>query len=67
MLELSPAVAMCGHARCRSIDKGCQVGVAMPRGSARQIQDLHALGEWAYIATDACIFKTLDEDGIGRP
>eukprot|EP00435_Cladocopium_sp_Y103_P038636 s224_g10.t1 len=28
----------------------------------RQVQDLHALGEWAYIATDACIFKTLDED-----
>jgi len=28
----------------------------------RQIDDLHALGEWAYIATDACIFKTLDED-----
>ena len=28
----------------------------------RQVEDLHALGEWAYIATDACIFKTLDED-----
>ena len=30
-------------------------------GPARQVEDLHALGEWAYIATDACIFKTLDE------
>ncbi|CAK9014922.1 unnamed protein product [Durusdinium trenchii] len=28
----------------------------------RQLEDLDALAEWAYLATDACIFKALDED-----
>lgn len=30
--------------------------------SPRQLEDLDVLGEWAYLATDACMFKVLDED-----
>ena len=37
------------------------------KASHRQVEDLHALGEWAYIATDACIFKTLDEEPVDPP
>jgi hypothetical protein len=28
----------------------------------RQLEDLDALGIWEYLATDACMFKVLDED-----
>ena len=31
---------------------------------ARQLEDLDALGEWAYLATDMCMFKALDEVGF---
>ena len=37
------------------------------KASDRQVEDLHTLGEWAYIATDACIFKTLDEEPVDPP
>jgi len=30
--------------------------------SVRQLEDLDALGIWAYLATDACMWKVLDED-----
>lgn len=30
--------------------------------SARQLEDLDALGIWEYLATDACMYKVLDED-----
>ncbi|CAK9022249.1 unnamed protein product [Durusdinium trenchii] len=32
------------------------------RTNWKQLEDLDALAEWAYLATDACIFKALDED-----
>eukprot|EP00930_Biecheleria_cincta_P082346 TRINITY_DN7209_c1_g1_i1.p1 TRINITY_DN7209_c1_g1~~TRINITY_DN7209_c1_g1_i1.p1 ORF type:complete len:543 (+),score=89.14 TRINITY_DN7209_c1_g1_i1:116-1744(+) len=30
--------------------------------SPRQLEDLDALGEWSYLATDVCMYKVLDED-----